>query len=76
MSKKTEKEVTFCRISNSYETIILEKMTKVKMNCRWSYLKLTGILVLLMLGVLIAGLADVRREIDHMKASIADLMDT
>ena len=42
-------EVGFCRIANPYETIIDEKMSKIKGMSRWSYLKVTVVLAVALL---------------------------
>ena len=48
---------TFCRIANPYETIIDEKMSKIKVLFRWSYLKVTLILMVALLLLFVVFMA-------------------
>ena len=43
-------EEGFCRIANPYETIIDEKMSKIKGLSRWSYLK---VMIMIMVALLL-----------------------
>jgi len=55
VSKKDN--VTFCRIPNPYETIIDEKMSKIKVLCRWSYLKVMLVVMVFILLLFLAFMA-------------------